>query len=39
MDNPGRRVMAADGTVTRPTEEERQQRIKQIQLDIKEFCP
>lgn len=39
MDSPGRRLMAADGTVTRPTEEERQQRIRQIKQDIKEFCP
>lgn len=38
MDNPGRRVLRADGEVTRPTEEERQEKIQKLQLDVEEFC-
>ncbi|MBL4638062.1 MAG: energy transducer TonB [Gammaproteobacteria bacterium] len=38
LNNPGRRFQKSDGTVTRLTEEERQQRINQIKLDINEYC-
>lgn len=37
-DNPGRRLMDSDGNVTRPTEEDRQQKIKEHQQKVKEFC-
>ena len=37
-DNPSRRVMDADGNVTRPTEEDRQQKIQQLQQHVKEYC-
>ncbi|MEX1201462.1 MAG: DUF4124 domain-containing protein [Methylophaga sp.] len=38
QDNPGRRVMNADGEVTRPTEEERQAKIAEFQQQVDEFC-
>ncbi|MCX4188895.1 DUF4124 domain-containing protein [Methylophaga sp. OBS3] len=38
LNNPGRRVMNADGEVTRPTEEERQEKISDYQNKIDEFC-
>lgn len=38
MDNPGRRVLKEDGTVIRPTEEDRQQKIQEAKQDIKEYC-
>jgi len=38
QDNPGRRVMNADGEVTRPTEEERQAKITEFQQQVDEFC-
>jgi len=39
QNNPGRRVTDADGNVTRMIEEERQQKIKEFQQQVKEFCP
>lgn len=36
--NPGRRVMNADGEVTRPTEEQRQEKIIEFQQKVDEFC-
>lgn len=38
QDNPGRRSTTEDGTITRLKEEERQQKIKDFQADIKEYC-
>lgn len=38
QDNPGRRLMDEHGNVTRPTEEERQQKIRESQQKVKEFC-
>lgn len=38
QNNPGRRVMNADGEVTRPTEEERQEKIAEFQQQVDEFC-
>jgi uncharacterized protein DUF4124 len=38
QDNPGRRKMDGQGNVTRPTEEERQQKIKESEQKVKEFC-
>lgn len=38
MDNPGRRILNSDGEAIRPTEEERQAKIKQLNIDIKEHC-
>jgi uncharacterized protein DUF4124 len=38
LDNPGRRVLKEDGTVIRPTEEDRQQKIRETKQDIKEYC-
>jgi uncharacterized protein DUF4124 len=38
MDNPGRRVLKEDGTVIRPTEEDRQQKIQEAKQDIQEYC-
>ncbi|MDH5358034.1 MAG: DUF4124 domain-containing protein [Gammaproteobacteria bacterium] len=38
MDNPGRRIVDEDGNVTRLPEEERQQKIKQLHIDVKEYC-
>ena len=38
QDNPGRRLMDDKGNVTRPTEEERQQKIRESQQKVKEFC-
>lgn len=38
QDNPGDRVVAPDGTVTRLTEESRQQKITDIQKNIAEHC-
>jgi type IV secretory pathway VirB10-like protein len=38
LDNPGRRVLKEDGTVVRPTEEDRQQKIQEAKQDINEFC-
>lgn len=38
QNNPGRRVMNADGEVTRPTEEERQEKIAEYQQQVDEFC-
>ena len=37
-DNPGRRVVDADGNVTRLSEEDRQQKIQQLQQNVKEYC-
>jgi len=38
QDNPGRRMMDEQGNVTRPTEEERQQKISKLQQQINKFC-
>ena len=38
QDNPGRRLMDDKGNVTRPTEEDRQQKIRESQQKVKEFC-
>lgn len=38
QDNPGRRVMDAEGNVTRIKEEDRQQKIKDFQKSVNEFC-
>lgn len=38
QDNPGRRVMDPQGNVTRPTEEERQEKINTLQQQVKQFC-
>ncbi len=38
QDNPGRRVIAPDGTVTRVTEEDRQQKIAEIKENIAKHC-
>jgi len=37
--SPGRRMVDAEGNVTRPSEEERQQKIAKLQQDIQENCP
>ena len=37
-DNPGRRLMDDKGNVTRPTEEDRQQKIRESEQKVKEFC-
>ncbi len=39
QDNPGRRSIDEDGNVVHLKEEDRQQKIKQQQQSIKEFCP
>lgn len=38
QNNPGRRIMDADGNVTRLTEEERQQKIKEAQENVTKYC-
>ena len=38
QNNPGRRMMDAQGNVTRPTEEERQQKISTLQQQVNQFC-
>lgn len=38
QNNPGRQMIDADGNVTRPTEEERQQKIAEIQQQLTEHC-
>ncbi len=38
QDNPGRRVVDAEGNVTRLKEEDRQQRIKEFQQHVQEYC-
>jgi len=38
QDNPARRVVDAEGNVTRLKEEDRQQRIQEFQQQINEFC-
>lgn len=38
QDNPGRRVMDPEGNVTRPTEEERQEKIDTLKQLVKQFC-
>jgi len=38
QNNPGRRMIDADGNVTRPTEEQRQQKIAEIQKQLAENC-
>jgi len=37
-DNPGRRLMDSDGNVTRPTEEQRQQKIRESEQKVQQFC-
>lgn len=38
QNNPGRRMVDDEGNVTRPTEEERQQKIREFQQGIDDFC-
>ncbi|NQY26533.1 MAG: DUF4124 domain-containing protein [Piscirickettsiaceae bacterium] len=38
QNNPNRRIMDADGNVTRPAEEERQNKIKEFQQHVKDYC-
>ncbi len=38
QNNPGRRMIDAQGNVTRPTEEERQQKIKDSQDNVNLYC-
>lgn len=38
QNNPGRRIMDADGNVTRLTEEDRQQKIKEAQENVTKYC-
>tara|TARA_R110000772_G_scaffold13567_1_gene40081 strand:- start:1194 stop:1652 length:459 start_codon:yes stop_codon:yes gene_type:complete len=38
QNNPGRRIMDADGNVTRLTEEERQQKIQESQENVTTYC-
>ena len=38
QNNPNRRVMDAEGNVTRPAEEERQNKIAEFQQHIKDYC-
>lgn len=38
QNNPGRRVVDAEGNVTRMIEEERQQKIQEFQQQVDEFC-
>lgn len=38
QDNPGRRMMDSEGNVTRPTEEERQQKISTLKQQVNQFC-
>ncbi len=39
QNNPGRRIMDADGNVTRLTEEDRQQKIQESQENVTKYCP
>jgi len=38
QNNPGRRVVDAEGNVTRMVEEDRQQKMQEFQQQIDEFC-
>lgn len=38
QNSPNRRVMDADGNVTRPPEEERQNKIVEFQQHVKDYC-
>lgn len=38
QNNPGRRSIDADGNVTRLTEEERQQKIQEMQANVAKYC-
>lgn len=38
QDNPGRRMIDAEGNVTRLTEDERQQKIKESQENVTKYC-
>lgn len=38
QNNPGRRFQNADGEVTRPTEEERQEKISELKQQTEQFC-
>jgi len=38
QNNPAKRVLGSDGNVTRPTEEQRQQKIQQLQQDVNQYC-
>jgi len=38
QNNPGRRIIDADGNVTRLTEEERQQKIQESQNNVTKYC-
>lgn len=38
QDNPGRRMTDAEGNVTRPSEEKRQEMIKKLKEAVSEFC-
>ena len=38
QNNPGRRIMDADGNVTRLAEEERQQKIQESQENVTKYC-
>lgn len=38
QNNPSRRVLDAEGNVTKLQEEERQQRIKEFQQQVQEYC-
>ncbi|HDY85644.1 hypothetical protein LCGC14_1169020 [marine sediment metagenome] len=38
QNNPGRRLIDADGNATRITEEERQKKIEELQKNVTEYC-
>lgn len=38
QNNPGRRMIDEQGNVTRPTEEERQQKIQESQDNVNKYC-
>lgn len=38
QNNPGRRMIDEQGIVTKPTEEERQQKIKESQDNVNKYC-
>ncbi len=38
QNNPGRRSIDADGNVTRLTEEDRQQKIRESQVNVTKYC-
>jgi len=38
QNNPGRRMIDADGNTSRPTEEQRQQKIQEAQENVNTYC-